>query len=77
MARYHKMMSKMKSLSNWQSDATEDEGPPEVQYPVGYTDNQDKPLTEESGIMPCLLFACGSGFGGLKVSKNYYLWFCC
>ena len=61
------MMSKMKSLSNLHSEAKEDDGPPEVQYPVGYTANQDKPISEEAGITPCLLLACGSAFGGLKV----------
>ena len=48
-----------------------------------YNIDMDKPLTEEAGVFPCLLYMCGSGFGGmvvrgvqLHVELLYYIKLC-
>ena len=59
------MLAKMKETTGL---GGEGEGAvPTVKRSTAYTQHLERPLCESNDVFPCLLLACGSAFGSLKV----------
>ena len=47
----------------------------ELPEPRPYTTDRNKPLADEAGIFPCMVFVCGSNIGSMVVWSTYNYYF--